>query len=226
MARGDHLVVPFGPYTHHGIDLGDGTVIHYGRGLHNKTLARVEIVNREEFCSDQPVQIRQDQAAFPVDQIIERALSRMDEADYDVLENNCEHFVNWCRRGAAESHQVNLADSLCRRGTAAAAKIALPKIARRYAAGKIAARAAGRLALVASLAGDAAQVSTELLAYRMGQDGQRARDWGRRSGALASSSVGYMLGGPPGAAMGCSGWLFGEAVGQAATQTVRRTLRR
>jgi len=30
MAKGDHLCVQYPTFTHHGIDLGDGTVIEYG----------------------------------------------------------------------------------------------------------------------------------------------------------------------------------------------------
>ena len=29
MARGDHIVVARDGYTHHGIDVGDGTVVHW-----------------------------------------------------------------------------------------------------------------------------------------------------------------------------------------------------
>ena len=224
MARGDHLVVQFGPYTHHGIDLGDGTVIHYGQGLHNKANARVEVVDWAEFCGSQPVRVREDRAEFPAEEVIERAESRLGEADYDVLENNCEHFVNWCRRGSADSRQVNLADALCRRSSAAAAKMVLPRLARRLTSGKVAMCVVGRFALTASLAGDAVQVSTEVVANRMGLDGQRSQALGRRSGALASSSIGYMLGGPPGAAVGFSSWLFGEVIGQTTTDTARRVV--
>ena len=32
MAKGDHLMVSFGIYQHHAIDIGDGRVIQYGSG--------------------------------------------------------------------------------------------------------------------------------------------------------------------------------------------------
>ena len=39
-------------------------------------------------------------------EVIERARSRVNETWYDVLKNNCEHFVNWSKCGLSVSHQV------------------------------------------------------------------------------------------------------------------------
>ena len=38
---------------------------------------------------------------------VERARSRIGEANYDLATNNCEHFAIWCKTGISESHQVN-----------------------------------------------------------------------------------------------------------------------
>lgn len=43
---------------------------------------------------------------FSVTEVIERARSRINETCYDVLKNNCEHFVNWCKCGLNVSRQV------------------------------------------------------------------------------------------------------------------------
>ena len=226
-SKGQHLVVKFGTYTHHGIDLGDETVIHYGRGLHNKVNARVEIVSRDVFCAGNPITIRDSNRLFSSDEIVERATSRLGECDYDLFQNNCEHFVNWCRSDVADSAQVNLADAVVRRGTAATVRITLPKVARSFAsrvlakevasttAKTVGSKMATRFAAPAALAGDAVQLSAEVLAIRNGKDQQATREIGRRSGALASSGVGFMLGGPTGAAIGFGSWLFGEVVGEA-----------
>ena len=232
MARGDHLVVKHGTYTHHGIDMGAGCVIHYGRGLHNKVNARVEIVSREEFAGDSPIEIRSDQASFSMDEVVDRAVSRLGENNYDLFENNCEHFVNWCRRGVADSPQINLVDSACRRGSAAAAKIAFPgltakataRVARQMPMGRFVAKSATRGGLAASLAGDLVQISAEVVAIRSGKDRAQSRQIGQRTGALAASGVGYMLGGPAGAAIGFGSWLVGEVVGQKASATTRRVI--
>ncbi len=38
---------------------------------------------------------------------IRRAKSKLDEKNYSLIFNNCEHFVIWCKTGISESHQVN-----------------------------------------------------------------------------------------------------------------------
>ena len=38
--------------------------------------------------------------------VVQRALSRLGEADYDLFENNCEHFAVWCKTGRSHSTQV------------------------------------------------------------------------------------------------------------------------
>ncbi len=37
----------------------------------------------------------------------QRADSLLNNADYDLLENNCEHFATWCVTGEKESNQVD-----------------------------------------------------------------------------------------------------------------------
>jgi len=223
--RGDHLVVQFGPYTHHGIDMGDGRVIHFGRGLHDKTNARIEIVDRADFCGDRPTKVKAIPAAFDPDEIIARAELRLGQADYDLFDNNCEHFVNWCRLGVANSSQINLVDTVCRRGGATVAKLA-PNLMARFAAKDAIQLIANRFTLPAALAGDAVQFSAEVIAIRKGKDQKQTRAIGQRSGALASSGIGYMLAGPAGAAVGFSSWLFGEMVGQSSNTSLQLNLNR
>ncbi len=35
-----------------------------------------------------------------------RAISKVDDVDYNLLENNCEHFAVWCKTGQMKSFQV------------------------------------------------------------------------------------------------------------------------
>ena len=44
---------------------------------------------------------------FSNDLIIERALSKIGEGNYNLLYNNCEHFANFCVFGKKESKQVD-----------------------------------------------------------------------------------------------------------------------
>ena len=43
---------------------------------------------------------------FPVEEVMKRARSRKDETWYDVLKNNCEHFITWSICGLKASLQV------------------------------------------------------------------------------------------------------------------------
>ena len=38
---------------------------------------------------------------------VKRAKTRLGEAEYNLMFNNCEHFAIWCKTGVSESHQVN-----------------------------------------------------------------------------------------------------------------------
>ncbi|KHN87981.1 HRAS-like suppressor 2 [Toxocara canis] len=49
---------------------------------------------------------------FPPVVIVERALLMLGSGDYNILLNNCEHFVNYCRYGTRESEQATVAKSV------------------------------------------------------------------------------------------------------------------
>ena len=62
----------------------------------------------------------------PVDQVVDRACSRLDEAEYNPFTNNCEHFARWCKTGSARSGQVRtFTDRVALAGGSAAAKVTL-----------------------------------------------------------------------------------------------------
>ncbi len=109
MARGDQIYVmrPLmnieGGYEHHGIDCGDGTVIHYYKGGQVATVARTSL---ETFARGNPVYIKSQPVSYVPDVVIERAESRLGEQQYELLTNNCEHFASWCKTGRNESRQL------------------------------------------------------------------------------------------------------------------------
>ena len=109
MTRGDQIFVmrPLmgmeGVYEHHGIDCGDGTVIHYSKVPQEPTVLRV---SWREFSWNQTVRVRDYAASFIPDVVIERAESRLGEKLYRLLTNNCEHFATWCKVGKSESRQI------------------------------------------------------------------------------------------------------------------------
>ncbi|MAG34447.1 MAG: hypothetical protein CL908_26550 [Deltaproteobacteria bacterium] len=134
MARGDHIFVERlnGFYSHHGIDCGDGTVIHYNGP--DPIRSRVHRCPMEQFHRGDDLQVRQpetetkwgahggladvvvgltdsltgrrlENADTSPDSIVARAESRLGEGGFDFLFNNCEHFASWCRTGSSRSTQ-------------------------------------------------------------------------------------------------------------------------
>ena len=113
MARGDHLFFyrAGSAYSHHGICCGDGTVIHYESTLWMKLVApydrpdqpvpTIKRVPLAEFSRGAAVYMRRYRTCDDPERVIARATSRLGEADYDLFENNCEHFAVWCKTGRA-----------------------------------------------------------------------------------------------------------------------------
>lgn len=107
MAQGDQIYVPRelfdreGIYQHHGIDMGDGTVIHYRKP--SETIERTSLAT---FARGNPVYIKHYPTAFIADTVVRRAESRLGEKHYNLLFNNCEHFATWCKTGMSYSQQV------------------------------------------------------------------------------------------------------------------------
>ena len=99
MARGCHIYVHRTKFTHHGIDCGDGTVIHYN----GKTVAQTSLT---EFSKGNQCFIRKYGQCDLADIVIQRAESRIGEGQYSLLFNNCEHFATWCKTGKPMSEQV------------------------------------------------------------------------------------------------------------------------
>lgn len=60
---------------------------------------------------------RRKRKVFSAEETIERARSRIGEAEYNVAFKNCEHFAMWCKTGVEESSQVkNIMNFLMFRG--------------------------------------------------------------------------------------------------------------
>lgn len=101
-------------YWHHGLYLGrfdsDYMVIHYSGNAGPESTGKIEVVPIEEFGEWYEIQVephaspKHDREAS-----ILRALSRYQENRYDLIFNNCEHFVNWCIEGDSSSKQVQAA---------------------------------------------------------------------------------------------------------------------
>lgn len=137
MAQGDRLRVKrrlAGPvcYRHHGIDVGDGTVIHarpddparlFGGG-------RVVRTSLEEFANGESIEVVNDlPAMFPPEEIVARAMRHVNREGYCPVIDNCEHFATWCATGERRSRQVDAVMAGVGRIASAAATILVARSA-------------------------------------------------------------------------------------------------
>lgn len=124
MAIGDHLFVNCFGYSHHGIDCGDGMVIHFDFTPKRKLAAMLGRNNQakicetsiDEFSGGRKIHVREyrredHQQLFTGTDVVNRARSRIGAETYHLFGNNCEHFAIWCKTDEAFSTQV---DSACR----------------------------------------------------------------------------------------------------------------
>jgi hypothetical protein len=104
---GAHLQTLRRGYTHHGIYVGRGRVVHYSGLSGFWHCGPVEEVPLSRFAVGRAVQVvDQDRASYSPQEIVRRARSRIGENDYRLLTNNCEHFCNWCVWGVSRSAQA------------------------------------------------------------------------------------------------------------------------
>ena len=133
MARGDHIFVHCKGFSHHGIDCGDGNVVHFDFTPKRKFFScvsgdtsRIRETSIEEFSGGREIQVRQYTDAFDAEQVIRRAKSRIGESGYHLFGKNCEHFAHWCKTGVSDSSQIealNVASRPLAHGTIAASVI-------------------------------------------------------------------------------------------------------
>lgn len=107
MGKADHIKVFRGFYWHHGIDSGDGTVIHYTGEVARKRDAAVKETPFEEFAKGSRVDRVTYERSLSDREVLKRARSRIGEDSYNLAFNNCEHFCSWCKTGEHHSSQVN-----------------------------------------------------------------------------------------------------------------------
>jgi Lecithin retinol acyltransferase len=110
-----HLVTTRTLYSHHGIYVGNGRVIHYAGLSHGLRRGPVEDVSLEYFAHGHGIRVRDDRPRFDRREVVARARSRLGESSYRILTNNCEHFCEWCLNGASRSRQVERLVSGARR---------------------------------------------------------------------------------------------------------------
>lgn len=113
---GTHLKVSRGIYSHHGIYVGNGNVVHYSGFAEMFKKGKIELTSIDDFMGEAKdlfrVKYSSKCAVFSDDEICERALSRLNENNYSLVTNNCEHFATWCVTGVERSDQVEAVKEL------------------------------------------------------------------------------------------------------------------
>jgi hypothetical protein len=125
LTPGTHLVTSRRGYTHHGIYVGHGMVVHYAGLSRFLRSGSVEEVTMPQFSMGRPVRIiGYRESTYSPQEIVLRARSRLGENKYHVLRNNCEHFCNWCISDRSCSKQVECPVTITLRALIAAANCA------------------------------------------------------------------------------------------------------
>lgn len=109
MARGDHIKVRRwrGIYTHHGIDMGDGTVIHLAGEPLRARHARVCRTPMDAFLAGGRARVvSYPEGARTADEVIAAAEAGLARGGYCLGRYNCEHFATQCKTGIPRSRQV------------------------------------------------------------------------------------------------------------------------
>ena len=131
---GAHLVTPRRGYTHHGIHVGGGRVVHYAGLCSGRHRGPVEEVSLACFAQGCKVSVRPTHARYAAQEVVDRARSRLGEDRYQLSRNNCEHFCEWCISGESRSQQVERILAYPRAATAAANALLQTLFAARWSA--------------------------------------------------------------------------------------------
>ena len=104
---GTHLIVKHLGYSHHGIYAGRGRVIHYSGFAHLFKKRPIEITSIEKFSFGKTIIVQKySNPNFTGRKGIRRMRSRMNENNYHLIINNCEHLCTWAITGVESSPQV------------------------------------------------------------------------------------------------------------------------
>lgn len=111
---GAHIRVKTGSFYHHGIYIGNDEVVQFGYPFNYTQDPKSVIVVRSSifdflkggFLEVKEFSHKEKKQKYSDSKIIENALSHLGEAGYNILNNNCEHFVNLCIFGKKISYQT------------------------------------------------------------------------------------------------------------------------
>ena len=110
---GDAVRVNMGAYYHYGVCTAEDRIVQFGLPQINLNADEVEVCATDiatflcgKFAEVMVLNKKELKDANSVKKIVELAESRIGEKGYNILHNNCEHFVNSCVFNAHNSNQV------------------------------------------------------------------------------------------------------------------------
>lgn len=233
MSRGEHIYVDGWcagiPFQHHGIDMGDGTVVHLAPEAGARVTLRdssgrfaVRRVSTDEFAAGQTIRVVRHADGLPSDQVVSRALAMVGQTGYSLLGGNCEHFASSCATGQSVSRQIDMASAAVVTATSAATKVVWSIAARTglraVVRGAVKVHPAGLLA-------DGVEALMLAAGCHRGLTADRSKRLARVSGNLTAVGVGAVLGGPVGAAAALAVHQSSTAVADGICQTLHRLLK-
>lgn len=209
MARGQHVYVVGSVggirFEHHGIDMGDGTVVHLcPEGGTRVTLRdstnrfQVRRTSEDQFSEGRPIKICQHDNALEPEIVANNAESRIGDSGYSLLGGNCEHFATLCATGVAASKQVEMGTATASVMASAATKAFW--VATAKAGTQLALKNAVKIHPAAMLA-DGIELAALAIGCHQGLKATKAKRYAGLSGNLTAAGIGFLLAGPGGAAV-------------------------
>jgi hypothetical protein len=210
MSAGDVLVIHcnFGiiPYSHFGVDIGDGTVIHLATNEPSETRnplsegsKSVRQVTLEAFSAGRRVHVIEVERSLPSEEVVLRARSQLGASDYCLLFGNCEHFARWCKTGRWESDQVRETHSSIQRSMVQVSLLVASGIATLRSKSAVTATsvASARIA-IPLLAGEITESITRCALKRNDASPQLIEKTSRLVGISAVAATSWLINGPIG----------------------------
>ena len=232
MAQGDHIYVAGTlrgiPFQHHGIDMGDGTVIHLApaegvrfalRDTSERFAVRRDTM--EVFCMGRTPVVVTHPRGRTADEVVQTAESYLGKTGYSLLEGNCEHFAALCASGASKSHQIEMAEATLSAAASMATK-AVWALTGRVGA-KLLVKGVSRVH-PALLIADGVEMATLAVTCRQGMTAERSRALAKWSSNLAAAGIGGLVGGPAGVAISLAAHSSSGMIAQRLCKVVRRAL--
>jgi cell wall-associated NlpC family hydrolase len=105
---GDHICVRRRGrfYTHHGIYMGNGKVVHFAGSIREKIDPVVQETDLSRFLKGEILRRRDYKQRLPASETIRIAREQLSDGSYSMIWNNCEHFATYCATGKKKSRQV------------------------------------------------------------------------------------------------------------------------